>query len=189
MTPDLPSGFPPPDPQPTVLRDIFVSATVVAAVAGGLWLAFAATDPHGVLIGGLTWAIAGLAIAIGIVRAVKIAQDMALDRLRAMIGPEPQVAAGPTPDAAFIAAAPTTGEQMFDQWVRHRIIYSTGDSVVASAALDDYNRMCMGNGVQPVTQVKFGQLMTAWANASGGRVSKSKSDGVMVYRGVRLAND
>jgi hypothetical protein len=156
---------------------------VIIIFAGAIWLLFA--PEHG---DGLASIIVLLILAIaGVLFMVHAVKD-GVQQINEAPQPSAPLAAQPAPAVAPIYAEAQTGEDKFAQWVRHRLVYSPADSVTASDALNDYNLMCHGTGVQPVTPVKFGQLLTAWQEASGGRVSKTKSDGVIVYRGVRIAS-
>jgi hypothetical protein len=83
-------------------------------------------------------------------------------------------------------AGALTPADAFSMWACGRLMSVQGREVTGSAAYDDYSETCRLNGIEPMAAGKFGTLLTARAAATDGRVIKTKTNGVMVYRGWEL---
>lgn len=90
------------------------------------------------------------------------------------------------PSEAFAALTPA---EMFGLWANSRLAPVQGESVEGGLAHLDYAHVCRLNGVEPLNPTKFGNMMTARAASSQGRVIKEKTGGKIRYRGWRLALD
>jgi hypothetical protein len=102
-----------------------------------------------------------------------------------MASPLPQPAA-----AASLPAGPaphiTGPQEAFDMWASGWPSPDPVGEVSGDAAYQDYAETMRLNNLSAMTPNRFGSLLTRLAESSQGRVMKTKSNGVHVYRGVRL---
>jgi hypothetical protein len=78
---------------------------------------------------------------------------------------------------------------VFGLWANNRLRFATGASFTGDDAYQDYARTAAINGIEPMSANRFGTLLTARIEASEGRATKSKSNGSIVYRGVKLGGE
>lgn len=86
-------------------------------------------------------------------------------------------------------AGAMTPADIFSLWANSRLVPAQGKAVQSQLAYEDYAQTCRMNFVEPLTLTKFGTLMTSRAEASAGRITKEKSQGLILYRGWALASD
>lgn len=149
-------------PMPDAIRRLLVLAMALAAIAG-----------------------AGLLGRLGVLAS---AESYRLAEGEAAAAPAttglPAIA-GVSPDGS----GALTPLQVFDMWFAGRIRSESAGKLSASAAFADYEGACSLNGLPPVSAKKFGDLLTARAEASGGRIGKVKSAGAIFYTGIAFAGE
>ena len=147
-------------PAPGVVRRLFVLILSLAAVAG-----------------------AGLLGRLGVLAS---AESYRLAEGTASAETAPGALAVPVASDAGMALTPL---QVFDMWFAGRVRADSAGKLSASAAFADYEGACQLNGLPPMSAKKFGDLLTARAEASGGRIGKVKSAGTIFYTGLAFAGE
>lgn len=99
------------------------------------------------------------------------------------VQPSPRPAL-PAPDAVALM----TPMQAFDMWFQGRVKLDPDGLLAASGAYADYHETCRTNRLPPLSGKGFGDLLTAKAVNSGGRIEKIKRSGVF-YKGLAFAGD
>lgn len=89
----------------------------------------------------------------------------------------------------MIPDVPLTPLQIFDMWFNGRIRFDQQGKLSASGAYEDYKVACQMNGYAALSQKKFGDILTAKATNSGGRISKQMTNGSNFYNGLALVGD
>jgi len=92
----------------------------------------------------------------------------------------PSVAAGGPP--ALVSPLETT-----ELWFQGRVLPDPNGKMSPTAAYLDYEAACQVNGLPPMTSSAFYNLLAAKAKASGGAITRVKSNGQHLYAGWTLA--
>lgn len=100
--------------------------------------------------------------------------------------PEATPAAAPEAVQALPAMASQTPEEIFGLWANARLRLHQDSYVQGIDAYNDYQETCRLTGVPALSVTKFGNLLTARAATTEGRINKGKSGGNIVYRGWEL---
>jgi hypothetical protein len=105
------------------------------------------------------------------------ASGMPANALAAMVPIDAQAGAGLTP------------LEIFSMWFNGRIRQEPSGKLPANGAYEDYRDTCALNGFPDLSARKFGELLTAKAENSGGRIGKVKSGGIHYYTGLAFAGE
>jgi hypothetical protein len=93
------------------------------------------------------------------------------------------------PGAAGAGDVPLTAAQIFDAWYSGRLKEDAAGRLSAKGAYEDYRSACAINSYPPMSQTAFGSMIGAKAAASGGRISRLKTGGNIVYVGLSFAGE
>ena len=74
-------------------------------------------------------------------------------------------------------------------WMASRVKHRPDGKLSATAAYQDYSAACNLNGLPAMTERKFYDLLTAKAENSGGRIGKTKIQGLIYYTGLAFAGE
>lgn len=117
---------------------------------------------------------------------------LAMSESQRLVGGQAQALDVPdNPDVrpVMMPDVPLTPLQIFDMWFNGRVRVDPQGKLPATVAFDDYKAACQMNGYAALSQTKFGDLMGSKASNSGGRITKTKSNGTMVYNGLAIIGD
>ncbi len=97
------------------------------------------------------------------------------------------VTAPPAAPAVVNAPAMTTPLDTAEMWFSGRVMPDPSGKMSPTEALADYEAVCAQNGVPPMSKGSFYNLLAAKAKASGGAITRGKSNGSHFWLGWTLA--
>jgi hypothetical protein len=100
-----------------------------------------------------------------------------------------EVGAAPRAQAAAPQASNAsmaTPLESFNGWANNRLREKPGARIQGAIAYDDYEQVCQWNGIEPMSEKKFGDEFTRLVESSHGRFTKAKIGGKMFYQGWEL---
>lgn len=151
----------------------------------------AATPPQSSALWRVVVALIGVG-SIGLAGMLGRLAVLSMAESRRLIGAEAQPLELPEPIGTLVQQAddvPLTPLQIFDMWFNARVRMEPTARLSASGAFEDYKAACMINGYPALSQKKFGDMLTAKATNSGGRIAKVMSSGSNFYTGLALVGE